>query len=165
MTLASDGQINAVVPYGVTGNAHVTVQFNGKTADPFPLAVADSGPGIFTWETGPGPAVIVVNGGASVNPKTNPVARGGVVAFWATGQGAVSPGGKDGKAISGSKSLMLNSKVTIGGVDAQVTFIGLLYTGVIQVNAVIPADAAVGDAAVGDDEVILTMVIRSAERA
>ena len=38
---------------------------------------------------------------------------------------------------------MLNSEVTIGGVDAQVTFIGLLYTGVIQVNAVIPADAPV----------------------
>ena len=152
MTLASDGQINAVVPYGVTGKADVTVQFNGKTSDPFPLAVTASGPGIFTWETGPGPAVIVANGGASVNPKTNPVARGGVIAFWATGQGPVSPDGQDGEAISGSKKLMLTYKVTIGGVDAQVTFIGLLYTGVIQVNAVIPANAPAGD-----DELILTI--------
>ena len=54
MTLTSDGQINVVVPYGVTGKADVTVQFNGKTSDPFPLAVTDSAPGIFTWDTGPG---------------------------------------------------------------------------------------------------------------
>ena len=152
MTLASDGQINVVVPYGVTGKADVTVQFNAKTSDPFPLAVTDSSPGIFTWDTGPGPAVIVANGGASVNPRTNPIARGSVVAFWATGQGAVSPGGQDGEAISGSKSLMLPYKVTIGGVDAPVQFIGLLYTGVIQINATVPASAPAGDV-----ELILTI--------
>jgi uncharacterized protein (TIGR03437 family) len=47
MTLASDGQINVVVPYGVSGKADVTVQFNGKTSDPFPLAVGE-GSGPFT---------------------------------------------------------------------------------------------------------------------
>ena len=47
------------------------------------------------------------------------MARGGAIAFWATGQGPVTPGGQDGEAISGWKALMLPSKVTIGGVDAQ----------------------------------------------
>jgi uncharacterized protein (TIGR03437 family) len=131
MTLASDGQINVVVPYGVTGKADVTVQFNGKTSDPFPLAVTDSGPGIFTWETGPGPAVIVANGGASVNPKTNPGARGGVFAFLATGQARSVRAGRTARQSRDRKKLMLTYKVTIGGVDAEVSFIGL-YTGVMS---------------------------------
>jgi uncharacterized protein (TIGR03437 family) len=152
MTLASDGQLNAVVPYGVRGQVNVTVEFNGKSSDPFPVIVGDSSPGIFTWASGPGPAVILDNGGPSVNLTTNPVARGDVITFWATGQGPVTPAGQDGEAISGVKSLTLPYKVTIGGVDAPVQFIGLTYTGVIQVNVVVPPNAPTQT-----DELVLTI--------
>ena len=144
MTLASDGQLNAVVPYGISGHADVTVEFSGKTGSAFPVTVTDSSPGIFTWQTGLGAAVITVNGASAVNPKTNPVARGDVISFWATGQGPVTPGGQDGEVISGSKRLMLPYRVTIGGVDAPVQFIGLTYTGVTQVNVLVPPNAPTG---------------------
>jgi uncharacterized protein (TIGR03437 family) len=151
LTYASDGQVNAIVPYAVGARADVTVQYNGKTSDVFPLTVADSSPGIFTSQYGAGPAV-AVNDGISFNSAANPVARNGMISFWATGQGAVSPAGQDGESITGWKDLTLSRKVTVGGVDAQVQFIGLIYTGEIQVNAIVPANAPTGDA-----EVVLTI--------
>jgi uncharacterized protein (TIGR03437 family) len=151
MTLASDGQVNAVVPYGVAGKADVTVQYNGKTSDPYPLAVTDSSPGIFTSQYGGGPAA-AVNPDGSYNSPSNPIARGAAISFWGTGQGLVTPGGQDGEVISGYKTLTLTPKVTIGGVNADLPFAGLTYTGVIQVNATVPTNAPTGNA-----EVILTI--------
>jgi uncharacterized protein (TIGR03437 family) len=80
------------------------------------------------------------------------VARGGVISFWGTGQGAVTPAGQDGEVVSGYKNLVLTPKVTIGGVNAQVQFAGLTYTGVIQVNAFVPDTVPAGQA-----EVVLTI--------
>ena len=116
------------------------------------MQVIESSPGLFTTQYGGGPAV-AMNNGVSFNSAANPIARGGVVSFWGTGQGAVSPPGQDGEAISGWKSLSLNPKVSIGGVDAQLQFIGLTYTGIIQVNAFVPGNAPTGD----NVEVILTI--------
>ncbi len=151
LTYASDGQVNAIVPYGVTGKADATVKYNGKTSDPYALTVTDSSPGIFTSQYGGGPAVSV-NTDYTFNSAANPVARGGVISFWGTGQGAVTPAGQDGEVVSGYKNLVLTPKVTIGGVDAQIQFVGLTYTGVIQVNAFVPDSAPTGQA-----EVVLTI--------
>jgi uncharacterized protein (TIGR03437 family) len=144
LTLAWSTQINALVPYGVTGKADVVVQYNGKTSDVFPLAVTDSAPGIFTQQYGPGQAWAVNNDG-SFNSAGKPVARGGWISFWATGQGLVDPAGQDGEAISGWKNLRLPVKVSVGGIDTQVLWNGLIYTGEIQVNAMIPSGAPTGD--------------------
>src|SRR5450432_1979902 len=127
-TYASAGQINAVVPYGLTAKADVTVQYGARTSDVFPLALADSAPGIFTQQNGPGQAW-AVNNDAQFNGKASPVSRGGWVEFWVTGQGLVDPTGQDGEPISGYKNLKLPVKVTIGGVDAPLLWAGLIYTG------------------------------------
>jgi uncharacterized protein (TIGR03437 family) len=146
MTYASTTQINAVVPYGVKDKADVIVSFDGKSSDSFALAVADSAPGIFTKQYGAGPAW-AVNAGPTpqFNAAETPVSRGGAVSFWATGQGAVDPAGQDGEALSTWKALKLPVKVTVGGVEAPVLWSGLIYTGEIQVNAAIPANAPVGE--------------------
>jgi len=149
---ASDSQINAIAPYGITTRTTIIVQYDGKTSDSFLVQVIESSPGLFTTQYGGGPAVAVNNGG-DFNSTANPVARGEVVSLWGTGQGAVSPAGQDGETISGWKTLKLSPKVSIGGVDAQLQFIGLTYTGIIQVNAWVPGNAPAGD----NVEVILTI--------
>ena len=145
LTFTSSGQVNALVPYGVTGKADVVVQFNGKSSDAFPLGVTESSPGIFTRAYGSGQAWAVNNDG-SFNTSATPVTRGGWIEFWATGQGAVTPTGQDGEPISGYKNLVLPVKVSVGGVDTQVLGAVLIYTGEIQVNAMVPSNAPTGDA-------------------
>jgi uncharacterized protein (TIGR03437 family) len=144
LTYASASQINALVPYGVGSKADVVVQYNGNKSNTFPLAVTAVAPGIFTQQYGAG-QVWAVNNDGTFNSPSNPVARGGWVAFWATGQGAVSPGGVDGETISGSKSVVMPVKVGIGSLSLDPLWTGLIYTGEMQVNVSIPANAPTGN--------------------
>ena len=145
LTLAWATQINALVPYGVGNKADVVVQCNGLTSAAFPLATTDAAPGIFTQAYGPG-QIWAVNPDNSFNSASNPVARGGYVSIWATGQGLVNPAGVDGEAIPVAKNINLPVKVSIGGIDAQVLGAVLIYTGEIQANVVIPGNAPTGSA-------------------
>jgi len=144
LTFTSATQVNALVPYGVTGKADVVVTYNGKMSDAFPLALTDVSPGIFTKAYGSGAAWAVNNDG-TFNSSANPVARGQWISFWATGQGLVDPAGVDGELISGFKNVVLPVKVTIGGQDATVLGAVLIYTGEIQVNAMVPSGSPAGD--------------------
>jgi uncharacterized protein (TIGR03437 family) len=144
LTFTSATQVNALVPYGVTGKADVVVGYNGLSSDPFPLSLTQTAPGIFTRNYGAGQAWAVNNDGA-FNTSATPVVRGGWISFWATGQGLVNPAGVDGELISGYKNIMSDVKVTIGGQDAQILGAVLIYTGEIQVNAMIPSGAPTGD--------------------
>lgn len=144
LTFTSATQVNALVPYGVTGKADVVVSYNGNTSDAFPLSLTDASPGIFTKAYGAGQAWAVNNDG-TFNTSANPVARGGYISFWATGQGLVNPTGVDGEIVSGFKNIVLPVKVTIGGQDAQILGAVLIYTGEIQVNAMIPSGSPTGD--------------------
>ena len=145
LTLSMSTQVNALVPYGVGSKADAVVTYNGQTSDVFPLAVTDAAPGIFTKAYGPGPAW-AVNNDLNFNASNTPVARGGWIEFWATGQGLVSPAGQDGEAILVPKNVVLPVKVSIGGIDAQILGTALIYTGEIQVNVMIPSNAPTGDA-------------------
>jgi uncharacterized protein (TIGR03437 family) len=144
LTLASNTQINALVPYGVGNKADMVVSYNGLTSDVFPLPVTDAAPGIFTQGYGPG-QIWAVNTDGTFNAANNPVVRGGYVSVWATGQGLVSPAGVDGELIAIVKNILLPVKATVGGIDAQVVAV-LIYTGEIQANVVIPSGAPTGSA-------------------
>jgi uncharacterized protein (TIGR03437 family) len=144
LTLVSATQINALVPYGVGSKADMVVQYNGLTSDVVPLATTDASPGIFTQAYGPG-QIWATNPDYTFNGASNPVARGGYVSIWATGQGLVSPAGVDGEAITVAKSIQAPVKVTIGGMDAQILGAVLIYTGEIQVNVTVPSGAPTGN--------------------
>jgi uncharacterized protein (TIGR03437 family) len=151
LTYASSTQINAIIPYGVAAKADAVVQYNGNSSAPFALALTDAAPGIFTQQYGAGPAW-AVNNDANFNGSDHPVARGGWISFWATGQGIVEPAGQDGEAVTVPKSVKGQVKLTIGGADAQVLWTGLIYTGEVQVNAMIPNGIAAGE-----NEIVLTI--------
>jgi uncharacterized protein (TIGR03437 family) len=149
LTYASSSQINALVPYGVGSKADVVVKYNGNTSNTFPLTVTTAAPGIFTQQYGAG-QIWALNDDYSFNSPANPVARGGWVAFWATGQGAVSPAGVDGETIPATnpKSLVQPVQVKIGAIalaPSDVLFALLTYTGEAQIAVKIPANAPTGN--------------------
>ena len=139
----SPGQLNVQIPYETPVNqaAVVTITNNGLTASST-LTVASAAPGLFT------------DGNGAIVP-TATVARGGVLALYLTGAGAVSPAIATGAApAAGTPVAQLPAPVqaiavSIGGVavDASaIQFAGIptALVGVLQVNLRVPATALVG---------------------
>jgi uncharacterized protein (TIGR03437 family) len=149
LTFTQDRQVNLVVPWGIPATS-TTIQgeYNGVKGGLFPVLVAPSSPGIFTQNSAQAQAW-VVNEDGTFNSASNPAPRNSNIAFWATGQGQVDGAQQDGKQPTGPPfpNPKLPVTVSLGGVtlpDSNITFKGLLYTGVVQINVLIPADAPTG---------------------
>ena len=148
-------QVSVMVPYELTGRAvtSMVVTYNGAASTPLQLRVVDSAPGIYTInQSGSGQGAIL-NQNGTVNGPQNPEVAGDVIQIFATGEGQTSPPGVDG-AINPSRlplpAPILPVAVTIGGIPVPAS--GILYageapgsvSGVLQVNAVVPAGAGTG---------------------
>jgi len=107
-------------------------------------------PAIFTLDSsGTGPGAIL-NQDTSINSGPNGTPRGAIVAIYATGGGTTKPALPDG-AVTGSDLpyLTQNVSVTIGGIDARVTYAGGVpgaVAGLTQINAEVPAGVTPGPA-------------------
>ncbi|MFN7924619.1 MAG: hypothetical protein U0Q16_31240 [Bryobacteraceae bacterium] len=149
-------QINCVVPYALAGRPQTSVQveFQGVLSNRISLNVADANPGIFVLnQAGQGAIVNYLTATqTSINGANTPAPRGGVVAIYATGEGATSPAGADGSVPGANAPLkqpLLPVRVRIGTRDAQVVYAGSApsaVSGLLQVNVIIPDDAPVGAA-------------------
>lgn len=136
----SSSQLNIQIPYEVPANtnAQLIVTNNGVNASKI-FAVAAAAPGIFTDSTG----VLV---------PTNSAIPGQVIIMFITGQGAVSPSIATGAAPPSGTSVanlpapMQGAKVSIGGINAPIQFIGIPpgLVGVTQINLVVPSGLARG---------------------
>ncbi len=130
---ASQGQVNAIVPYGVSGSTLVQVTYLGKPTNTMTLPVVPASPGFFA----------ITNQDGSVNSAANRAARESVLIFYGTGEGQTNPPGVDG-AVSTSvfpKPVQAVS-VKIGGQNAEVLYVGAapgFVSGVLQMNVRIPA--------------------------
>ena len=149
---AAPNQINAIVPYGVSGETttQVTVTAQGQTIATTAQNVAAAASAIFTIDaSGTGPGAIL-NQDSTVNSPSNPAAKGSIVSIYATGAGQTTPPGVDGQ-VTGTvlPTPLLPISVQIGGLDAKVLYAGAapgLISGVVQVNALIPPDDVSGPA-------------------
>jgi len=146
-------QINCIVPYEMAGQAlaNIVVKFAGVAAASFQARVVDTTPAIFSLtETGNGQGAIL-NRDLTVNGPNNPAAKGSFVSIYATGEGQLVPGVATGSVTPGVLPLpkpIANVSVTIGGQTAQTSYAGeapTLVSGVIQINAMIPANIASGN--------------------
>src|ERR1019366_9067608 len=133
-TYVSSGQINAVVPYEVAGQASTQLQvtFQGKPTNTVVLPVVASAPGVFA----------ITNQDGSVNTPSNPAPPGGVLVLYGTGEGQTIPAGVDGNVNNTvfPKPVQLVS-VTLGGQGAQILYAGAgpgFVAGVLQVDLQIP---------------------------
>jgi uncharacterized protein (TIGR03437 family) len=95
-----------------------------------------------------GGAVAALDAGYQAIGDSNPVRRGQVVQLFCNGLGPVtnqpdSGAGSSGPELSYTKAA---PAVTIGGLDAPVSFSGLApgFPGLYQVNATVPANLAAG---------------------
>ena len=149
---ASDGQINAQVPYDVPFDIpqQLLVRRGATLSVPETITVAAAQPAIFAKDrSGRGQGVIINAQGELVEPPR--AARAGdAIVIYCAGLGAVDPPVTSGSAAPDSPLSRTVSpvSVTIGGISAQVLFAGLTprFSGLYQVNAVVPAGVTPGDA-------------------
>ncbi len=149
----TNGQVNAMVPYGIAGRATTSVQVSylGVSSAGITYNVAAAVPGIYTVNFSGAGQGAVLDQNSSVNSSSNPAAKNSVIQIFMTGEGVTSPPSVTGQ-IAPSDGTGLNKPVqsvtaTIAGVPAQVQYYGsapgLVY-GVMQVNVLVPPNIASG---------------------
>ncbi len=154
--------VSVVVPYEINGltSATVVVTYQGSPSVARTVPVTPTLPGVFTLNsTGSGQALAVnLDGTNSLNTSANPIAAGGFVLLYATGEGQTTPSGVDGKPGPSTAPfpMPVNSvTATVGGMNAVVSYAGGapgFVAGVMQVNLQIPAGLTAGN-----NNVVLTI--------
>lgn len=160
---ASAGQVNIQVPWELAGQTQATLTdtVGSLTSPSVTVRLAQFAPGIFTTNsagTGQG-AVLLANTATFAAPSgsipgalAQPAARGQTVSIYCTGLGPVSNQPASGAAAPGGANLArtpTNPTVTIGGVNATVSFSGLApgFVGLYQVNVAVPQSVTPGASA------------------
>jgi uncharacterized protein (TIGR03437 family) len=146
---ASNGQVNAQVPYDVAVNTELQLLVKRGDALSIPLAVtvAAAQPAIFTVDqSGSGQGVIVDGITNVLNGAANPAKAGDTVVVYCTGLGSVTPPVAAGQASTGPASTNSPVTVTMDGKPAQVIYAGLTpgFVGLYQINVMVPAGIAPG---------------------
>jgi uncharacterized protein (TIGR03437 family) len=148
----SPTQLNLQIPYEVTPAAAVTLHIsnNGEGAfDSFPVSAA--APAIFTTNAEGSGQGAILNLAYELVDASNPATAGSTyLQIYCMGLGAVSDAPADGGAAPSNPlaSTSTEAQVTIGGVAATAIFTGLApgYVGLYQVNVLVPAAVAAGNA-------------------
>jgi uncharacterized protein (TIGR03437 family) len=149
----SPTQINAQAPDGIAnGTVSVSVTTAGGTASAN-VSVAQYAPA-FSLFSSKYPAAIVSTaaGYDAIGPSgafafpTRPVKAGETLTLFGVGFGPTNPAVPAGKGFSGAAPCTTLPQVTIGGVQATVSFAGIVGAGLYQLNVVVPA-AGSGDVA------------------
>jgi len=147
--------VSVMVPYELTGrvSSNMVVTYNGVSSTPLQLRLVDSAPGIYTLtQTGSGQGAIL-NQNGTVNGTGNPEVAGNYIQIFGTGEGQTSPQGVDGLVLPARLPLPVPNllvEVSIGGIPIAPTDINYageapgIISGVIQVNAKIPAGVGTG---------------------
>lgn len=145
-------QVSVVAPYGISGTTQVQVEYAGLRSQPVAIPVGASAPGVYCYAGGTGQAVAVntyLDGTGAFNID-RPVPAGGYLTFFITGEGAPSAPWADGVLPVSPLFPTPAGQVTVevGGVLSACVYnwVGMIYAGVTQVNACVPAGAPTGDA-------------------
>jgi uncharacterized protein (TIGR03437 family) len=152
MVLAYSGQLNAIVPFEVSGSSTATIQveYSGAASSSVTAPVAAAAPGIFTADSSGKGQAAALNQDYSYNNSANPAAPGSVVILYMTGAGQTAPAGVDGLVPSDPNALglpVLPVTAQIGNLPATVAYAGNslgIVSGVLQVNLVLPSGLRAG---------------------
>lgn len=143
----SPGQINAQLPFGLdAGAAAVTVTTARGASAAQQARIGPAAAGIFQLAQNRAAAL---NQDGSLNTGANAAARGSVLVLYLTGQGALDSPIAAGEAAPSDRLIRatLPASARIGGVNAQVLFLGLApgFIGLAQANILVPDNAPTGD--------------------
>jgi uncharacterized protein (TIGR03437 family) len=144
-------QINFQVPWEVASGsmASIIVESNGTSSAPLRVPVSVAQPGIFAYSVDGMSFGAILHSNYQLADAASPATAGETVLIYCTGLGAVSSLPGDGAAGNGQNTKSTAS-VTIGGVNATVSFSGLApgFVGLYQVNAEVPMGLGSGNQAV-----------------
>jgi uncharacterized protein (TIGR03437 family) len=140
---ASSGQINLVLPFGITGDkAHLELYRSGSLTTPLDKRLVPQHPGIFTTGARLNGPLAALNQDGSLNGGLNPAVPGSIVSIFATGLGPMTPQLPDGAVPAAPVNQpVLPILVYVNQQQAQVLYIGnapTLAEGVVQINLRLP---------------------------
>ena len=147
----SAGQVNVQVPWELAGqtSVQIKVSIDQASGTVVTVPVASVSPAAFVY--GQNQAAALDENGLLVG-TANPVRRGHIISFFANALGTVSNQPATGEPAPSTPLAQTTATptVTVGGVLAAVQFSGLApgFTGLYQVNVVVPANAPTGSDAV-----------------
>ncbi len=141
-------QINFQVPWEVAPGsvAFIIASNNGALGAVFEAPVVSAQPAIFNYTVGGNTFGAILHANFQLANTGSPAKLGETVLIYCTGLGAVLLPPADGAPGSG-QSTVVAASVTIGGVNAPVSFSGLApgFVGLYQINAVVPSGLASGN--------------------
>lgn len=139
-------QINFQVPWELAGraSAEVKVVTSGIESTVVQLDLPRAQPGVFFRPDGHG-AILHAANSSPVTPQS-PAEPGEIVLIYATGLGPVADLPRTGSPAAAASATLSQTTVTIGGLDAPVSYSGLApgLVGVYQINTAVPHSAASG---------------------
>jgi uncharacterized protein (TIGR03437 family) len=150
----SPSQINVLAPDdAATGTVAVQVTTAKQTSASFSVARAQFAPAFFTIANGAFAAALHTDytlvGSANLIPgtPTRPAQPGETILIYGTGFGPTNPASPTAQLVTTPAPLANTAQVKIGGMNATVTFAGLVEPGTYQLNVTVP-NLPNGDAAV-----------------
>ncbi len=133
----SPTQINVLAPADSgTGAVSVTVTNSAGTSTAASATLLEVAPALFATN---GNVAAVRPDGTVVDGGTVAAKPGEVLELFGTGFGPMSPAVAPGVVFQGSAPLTNPATVAIGGVQATVSYAGLVGTGLYQLNVAVPA--------------------------
>jgi uncharacterized protein (TIGR03437 family) len=153
---AGPSQINAMVPFSAAANTtqQIIVQSGSTLSVPEPIAIAPGAPAAFTRDgSGSGQGIVIAinpDGTYYIVTTAQPAHPGSVIVIYCTGLGGVQSSISAGEAapLTPLAPVTDNANLTIGSAQVPVLYAGLVptFSGLYQVNAVIPEGTMTGDA-------------------
>jgi uncharacterized protein (TIGR03437 family) len=144
--LAYSFEVKAQVPYEVAGHASTSVRmaYRDVPSNKITLSLIDSAPEVFTT-LGSLTDAAALNQDGTINSQTNPAQPGSIVVVFASGTGVTSPASMTGALATGPyPPPALSVSAEIGAEPVEILFAAAApgLTGVMQLNARVPADLA-----------------------
>ncbi len=143
LVYVSGTQINAQMPIGLPTGQAVTVAVTNaaQQSNIVTVNLASAAPGIFTYNDN---LAVAQNPNGAVNSPTVPAHPGDVLVAYLTGGGAVNAAGPwitGAASPAGLSGVTGTYSVTLGGVAAQVEYLGLTpgFVGLYQANFTVPS--------------------------
>ena len=149
---ASPNQINAQLPFDVTGGSSLVVRTSGGISGPFPFTVLSAAPAVFLSGTA-GPLTglpTIYRGGNNYSLVTlsNPIHPNDILVILATGMGPTSSEPAAGDAAPSNPLAVVTDTpvLTLGSAQLDLLYAGLApgEVGVYQINAAVPWWVAAG---------------------
>ncbi|HWC99722.1 MAG TPA: hypothetical protein VG456_23340 [Candidatus Sulfopaludibacter sp.] len=145
LLFVSSKQINAQLPYNVSGGSSLTIHTPGGISDAFNFSVLAAAPRVFmSGSAGPqtGLATIVRADNNQLITPTNPIHPKDTVVIYLTGMGATFPAQTAGLPAPSDPlaQTTIDTSVTLGGQNLAILYAGLVpdEVGVYQINATVP---------------------------